>query len=479
MWKRVYPAGRALLFPSAQSSFSTSLGSGLISYWDLSEDTAAVRADSVTSTANDLTAFNNVSRGGGVGSYACNFVIASTQKLTVTDSSSIQTGDIDFSWAGWVHLDAIAANQYVLCKRVSQVGSNDWEYFVNYNQSTGKFNFSVANGSTSGTVASTESPSAGVWYFVACVHDSVNNLLKISVNGGTYATTSYSSGGQVLSGTNLLFGVAVTNLYLGGALQNWGFWKNWCLTAGEVTTMYNSGKGVNYSALSGVTAPTRWWQMSEASGNNRVDSVASDAAVPTNTPTRRSGVVSVNGTNLSARFILGSSQYLLRSANTSTNIDGITGNFTIAGFACLDILAASQYTLWGKGATSDAIAGWWLNVSSSNRLQCTFGNGTSRITVTPTNTVTAGTWFHFAVTFDRSGNEKVFFNGAAGTGTPTGSIAALTGSIGTTNMTFGGLTYSTFSTGQMAFCGVWNRVLSDSEISTHYNSGSGLRYNQL
>lgn len=464
---------------NAGQTYQTSLGDGLISYWDLFEDTGSIRLDSVTATANDLTAFNGTSRGGGVGSYACNFVIASTQKLTVTDSSSIQTGDIDFSWAGWVHLDAIAANQYVLCKRVSQVGSNDWEYFVNYNQSTGKFNFSVANGSTSGTVASTESPSAGVWYFVACVHDSVNNLLKISVNGGTYATTSYSSGGQVLSGTNLLFGVAVTNLYLGGALQNWGFWKNWCLTSGEVTSMYNSGKGVNYSALSGVTAPTRWWQMSEASGNNRVDSVASDAAVPTNTPTRRSGVVSVNGINLSSRHILGSSQYLLRSANSTTGLDNITTDFTVAGFSCLDILVASQYTILGKGATSDAVRGFWFNVSSANRPQCTFGNGTSRVTATPTNTLTAGTWFQWAITFSRSGNMKLFINGAAGTGTPTADISALTGSIGAANLTIGGLTSSTFMTGQNAFCGAWSRVLSDSEISTHYNSGNGLRYNQL
>lgn len=101
-------------------------------------------------------------------------------------------------------------------------------------------------------------------------------------------------------------------------------------------------------------------------------------------------------------------------------------------------------------------------------------DGVAANTITDTVTLSNGTWYHLAVTFDTStitayrnasvvGAVASSGDGSAGTtlGTALGSLVASAGQ---------------FNSGLIDEVGLWTRALSGAEITTVYNGGVGLQY---
>lgn len=452
-----------------------SLLGNLVSYWNMSELTST-RADSVG--VNTLTPNNTPLYGGGPTSLAANFIRASTQFLSATNDASITPGDSNFSIAGWVYLDL--GGFYF----VSKFGTTTVEYALEANVVGNPFVFLMGNsaGSSQGVTGSNGGNYAlKTWYFVACTYTSSTNTSRISVNAGTQNSQILGFIPSAASGTsNLCFGTQKSGYGapMSGRTAAWGYW-NKVLTTTEITFLYNSGQGRLYSQLSGtsLTNLVSFWNQSEASGN-RADSVGSNTLTGTGSPLSRQGPV-FSAAGGSASFVASSTQYLSRAASTNTGIDSLTTDFSIAAWINCDVVNVAQ-TVVNKGATSDATPGFWIQVLANGTVQCQMTDGTStRISVNPTNVLTAGSWNYISVTFSRAGNMSVYINGALGSGTPTAAISGRTGSIGTAELDWGGVTTTNSFTGDISDAGFWSKVLTSGDVTGLYNSGAGKQYSQL
>lgn len=214
---------------SGISGHST-LAAKIIAHWKMNE-TSGTRVDSHAS--NDLTDGSSVGYATGKIGNAVDFD-GSTDYLYIADNADISFGDEDFSFTFWWNPDNVALNREIFAK------GGTAEYRV-MQRSDGKIRLNVLATS----VDSTETLSAGTWYFVHAYHDAAGNVMGVSINNGTPNTLSHSSGCTDGSG-DLVFGArnASTN-YVDGQLDSVSFW-NALLTSGELADLYNSGAGLDY-----------------------------------------------------------------------------------------------------------------------------------------------------------------------------------------------------------------------------------------
>lgn len=222
------------------------LSDNLISYWKLDE-ASGTRNDSVVASANNLTDNNTVTQAAGKISNAAQFTIANSEYLSCVSNASLVTGDIDFTVACWVYLDAKTTRQTFVSKSSGATPTTD-EYYIDYSDATNRFRFVI--GGTAYTVATADvlgSPTAATWYYIIAWHDSVANTINIQVNNGS--ANSLSTGIKFPPTTANVFTIgrysADTPLYMGGRIDEVGFWKR-VLTTQEKTDLYNSGNGYTY-----------------------------------------------------------------------------------------------------------------------------------------------------------------------------------------------------------------------------------------
>lgn len=127
-------------------------------------------------------------------------------------------------------------------------GANQREWCVLFNDTLNTAKLYVSSdGVTTTTVdASTAFTDTSTWLFIAAGYD--GSEIKISVNGGAFATNSFS--GNIYE-SSARFGVFVREndtVFFNGALDEVGFWKGRCLTLAEVQQIYNGGSGLSYSS---------------------------------------------------------------------------------------------------------------------------------------------------------------------------------------------------------------------------------------
>ncbi len=235
---------KAMLMPWAGGAGPSSLLISLISYWNLDEVSGA-RADSVG--GNTLTDNNTVTQNPGKVAGAAQFTAANSESLSCASNASLQTGDIDFTIAGWMYIDSLGVNRTLAGKTGGTQASD--EFILDYSPSLAHFRF-VIGGTAYVTVTPSDVgiPSLATWYFLVGWHDSVANTVNIQVNGG--AVTSVSTGVNTpLAGAGAFrLGVYNTAPFMDGRIDETGFWKR-VLTAGERAAAFNSGNGVTYPFL--------------------------------------------------------------------------------------------------------------------------------------------------------------------------------------------------------------------------------------
>lgn len=132
--------------------------------------------------------------------------------------------------------------------------SSQQEYIILYNNAVDRFrlgvsstgaNFSSIDANTFGAV------STNTWYFVYCCHDSVANVLKISVNNGTVDTIPYTLGVKDSTAGFRIGGGENGLPYADCTVDEIGMWKR-DLTAAELTYLYNSGVGRTYNTTTKI-----------------------------------------------------------------------------------------------------------------------------------------------------------------------------------------------------------------------------------
>lgn len=233
----------------ASGGGASSLLTGLAAYWKMDE-ASGTRADS-TANAQTLTDNNTVTSAAGKVSNAGDFELDNTEYLSHVDSATLSMGDVDFTIAGWVKLESKGAfdGGIVVKDGVGIANGATCEYGLLVDTAAqDRFRFCVGNNTTFTNVSANNlgSPSLATWYFIVAWHDSVNNEIGIQINNGTADTVTYNNGS--FNGSSDLYigsmpGSAARAL--DGLIDELGIWTR-ILTAGEKTTLYNSGNGTTY-----------------------------------------------------------------------------------------------------------------------------------------------------------------------------------------------------------------------------------------
>jgi hypothetical protein len=220
------------------------------------------------------------------------------------------------------------------------------------------------------------------------------------------------------------------------------------------------GAGSN-TLTSGIIS---YWKFDENSGTSLSDSAGSN----TGTFNGTTGSQWVTGKINSGLSFNGSNNYVSFSTTSAT-----VNSVTITAWVYLTSTSGTK-GIYSWGPTSGCSPGLqYFSVSSGNLyLGSSCGAG-----VTGSTTLSTNTWYFVAVTIDGSGNATLYVNASSVAG-PTNGRSAFTQSTG--NDTIGAY-YSAGSltgyfSGRIDEVAVWTRALSQSEITSLYNSGSGNQY---
>jgi len=217
-------------------------------FWTLNE-TSGTRTDSMGASTLSETGGTVSSTTGKIGNAA---TFSGSNYLSATDSSTLSTGDIDFTVAGWVYLESKTGNKAIISKWDSS--TNNKEYALSYISTSDRFTFFASGDGTSNlSIAANAfgSPQLNTWYYVVAWHDTVNNTLNIQVNDGTVSTRSSYTAGVFDGAAPFALGSYDNSVFLSGRIDAVGFWKR-ALTSGERTALYNSGNGYEYAMPASV-----------------------------------------------------------------------------------------------------------------------------------------------------------------------------------------------------------------------------------
>lgn len=224
----------------------TGLWENITALWKLDEvsDGSAPVTRNDTIGTQHLTDNNTTPSGVGKLGNCAVFASANTEFLSRASEATLQTGDVDWTLAGWFKLTTDASGS-ILTKYNTSV---DREYQLAYNAATKRVDFMLYNGAAQiGSVSSNTfgNLSTGTWYLLVAIHDAVNNLVKIGLNDVFDQAATTGAGGTCAAPFNI--GARASSVVpLNGAVDEVGWWKNKALAVAQATALYNGGAGFAY-----------------------------------------------------------------------------------------------------------------------------------------------------------------------------------------------------------------------------------------
>jgi Concanavalin A-like lectin/glucanases superfamily len=232
---------RQLAVPNLSSS---SLLTGLVSYWKM-EETSGTRSDSAG--PNVLTPAGTIFGMTGKIGNGARANGSPSSALTAADNSS-QNFTGSFTVAGWMSLINLTPpneNPIMVGKWTAPPGGGDG--WVVYRQFGGDYwvFLVTADGSTSFQVTVSALAPLDSWHFIVAIYDHAVSKIRLSVDGAVPAEAPFT--GPVF---HSLHPLAVLNFSdLDGAfntsVDELGLW-NRVLTTAEITELWNAGSGITY-----------------------------------------------------------------------------------------------------------------------------------------------------------------------------------------------------------------------------------------
>lgn len=269
------------------------------------------------------------------------FLRANSEYLTHADSADFSPTS-SFYVCGFFYISsALAGVDVGLVSKAS--GASNLSFTLRKNPSD-TILLSVTSDGTTGTIVNVASSAITLdaWNFVAATFDDSANLIKVSINGGDWTTSSYTSA-VFDSNTTFDLGRRFATNYLTGGMKRWAFAKE-AMTDAMLAFYYNSGRGVPYSALPSdyLTNLKGFWELNETSGNRADSHSTANHLTDTNTVTSDES----GGTTIT---ITGSASSSFTSPETYTaNLDATSGEGD--GIAHRDYYAepsfSSEYRYW-------------------------------------------------------------------------------------------------------------------------------------
>jgi hypothetical protein len=455
---------------------TSSLLAGLEAVWKLDEQ-SGTRNDSVGS--NHLTDNNTVAavNRGPLGTVA-SFVAAGSESLshaTFGEFSAAQSKTFSI----WFKDTNASALQAHLVSR-DEAGAREYAIYTGNTVISFLVFDSGGNPTTLDSNADFgETFPKNVWHHIVCWFDSSDNTLHYRVDGGT--ARSKAGTGDIRFGTGATFRLGTTNVAgvaTEGQLARVGVWNS-VLEADQITTLFNSGNGLDYAGViaAGLPTPVEFWNLDEVSGN-RIGEVSATVLTDNNT------VLSVNSGPQArvADFESGSAEYL-NNATLAAGLDASLG-ITMAQWVRAESVGGTEplasigltQPFGGTGVmTPVEIGGVWVMVGSDDTAQVANFSAVA---------VETGKWYLVTSTYDPSDKKfRLYVDGAltcttnAVTNHPSFAAGLSRAVFIGANQSAGGA-YSNLFDGQQGYVGIWNTLPADIAAfnTTLFNSGNGLDY---
>ncbi len=412
---------------------------------------------------------------------ALDFVSADSDYIEVANNSSLQLTD-NLTLSCWINANNVSGTNSIIDKFYDGA---DRSYLLRISGTRVKLYLGNTDGSSAPEYQSSSTLSNSVWYHIVTTFSSIDNEVKIYINGSLDSTHSKT---DLISSNNeelrIGTGYNLAN-YFDGSISNCSIYSS-ALSAAQVQTLYNSGTPETAISFS----PVSWWKLDN-----------------TTTGIQDSGSASNNGTNNGATQIAtnvlisnnGESDTLPTSAltpsdlqfespysNYSLDFDGIGNDidcgtasylsaktiFTISTWFNTDTVAGTDKFLINIGSSSSELWG----VQLYNGLLVAYGGSTSK-NLQYNGLISINTWYNLVLVYDggqsAANRYKVYLNGVLLTPTTTvGTIDSVTPTF-TNNLTIGKIAYSAaeYWNGKIDETAIWNSALTQAQVSQVYNNG--------
>ena len=208
---------------------------GLVGYWSFNEGVGTNLGD-FSGNRNDGTLVNTPTWVTGKFSKALSFVAASSQYVTVPDSSSLQV-NTDMTVSAWVNFSSLGTDRVIIGQYDYPNSDRSWALY--YQNSGAKITFKT---SQDGSVAAEKSFSFSTinqWVHITVVYSGGTATLYLngaSQGSGAVSASLKDSAGPILIGAS---GNNTTRVaYMNGSIDDVRLY-NRALTAGEIAALYN------------------------------------------------------------------------------------------------------------------------------------------------------------------------------------------------------------------------------------------------
>jgi len=477
----------------------STLPTNLVSYWGL-EESSGTRYD--LHGSNDLTDNNTVVGATGKIGNGADFERGNSESLSIADNASLSiTGD--FSISAWIKLESlpsVAGEQYNIITKFATGAGNPRGYYLAVNGGN-ELNVLYRNASDQTTAIAAQSNAfdsgdLGTWVHVACAVDVSAATAALYINGSSVtATVTEGSATSIVDSTAAFHmgsfdtGGATTG-YFDGVIDELGIWSR-ILTSGEITALYNGGDGLPYydpvdvkndTTLS--TSLVSYYELEESSGT-RTDSHGSNDLTDNNTV--------LGGTGIQggcADLEMANSEYLSHADNADLSP---TGDFSFNMW-----VKPENFTTTASGAGSANPFVEKLLGAGNQRsfvFAIDYGNGdatpdytyraaissdgsslTTKYSTAAQFNMTEGAWQMMTFIYDASAGEFSIYRNNSLEVTLTGFPTSVYDSTSQFNLGAAPNALVSYFDGLLDEVGYWKKVLTSSEISALYNSGSGIPY---
>lgn len=451
----------------------------LISFWELDE----LNGNAIdVFSSNDLTDNNLVGSGATEGpttnGFFRTFEASESQSFTRADDGTFDVGTGDFSWSAWVKLPSTVANNSnhpIIVKRangnpanagyelalIAKVTNNDYEL-----DTTGS---SISNGTTevAFTTATIANTNMDQWVHLIFIVDRTANTMELYVDNVLHESVNISTvTGSLDNSDQFEIGERIST-YSGAHISHVGFWKK-ALEETERKSLYNGGSPFSPSAPSYFPDDyIAFWKLEEGLGM-RIDEGSNKLHLEDdNINTFYSGFTTGIVGNC-ADFTGGTEMYLTHPDDALLSFGD--EDFTFSAWFNVDNYSDyGTYPIVSKQSGAAPNFEYELRMDSDNVLDWQVSDGSILELLSWDTTLSTGTWYHVVVWHDSVNNELGM---VVNDGTPQ-TKAWSNGCNDGLNQFAVNYANGAKGDGWTDSLGVWNRVLTDAEITALYNYGNG------
>ncbi len=398
---------------------------------------------------------------------ARDFEADDTEYFALADCAEVSFADEYMMVALWVKPETVAT--YTMLFRKGASGGSR-EYTL-YGFADGSLAWEVPGGIVYGAAGSI---SVGNWSLLCVKHDPVANVIGISVNGGAWTETGYSTGLTDGAGEFQLGASDDQALYYDGLAEELIFMRGYCLSNAEVAELYNRGYGITLDDWIGdlsaaVPFAVAVYPLDEASGT-RYDSVGSNNLADSGSTAIGTGMF-----GNAADFEVGAPTVLSITDNVALSAGDVKLSIRF-WFKPESIDATYGILIKGNGIDDATNYEYEVLGGTSGGVVFSVSDGTTRtFTANNDGTISAGNWYLIHAWHDPDNNEIGLTVNA---GTP--SIGSTSTGVWDNNKDFrlGGE-----SEGTRPYDGLLDDVvilkgylLSSTQRTADYNGGAGIPF---